>query len=79
MGAVKEECKMRHEEMTKMVREMGRKVETKNQEMGKRLKKHEDETKECFSIAKGELTERQREIEQVKDELPKIQEEQTQI
>ena len=65
---------MRHEEMTKMVKEMGRKVETKNQEMGKRLKKHEDETK-CFSIAKDELkevTETQGDRERVSDELYQI-------
>ena len=31
-------------------------VGTESQEMGERLKKHEDETKECFSIAKGKLT-----------------------
>ena len=61
LGAIKEECKVRYEEMTNMVKEMGQKVEMKNQEMGKRLKKHEDETKECFDTAKEELTETQRE------------------
>jgi len=45
LEAVKEGCKMRHEEMTEMVKEMGRKVETESQELGERLKKHEDETK----------------------------------
>ena len=52
-----EGCKMRHEEMTEMVKEMGRKVETESQEFGERLKKHEDETKEGFSMTKEELTE----------------------
>ena len=45
LKAVKEGCKMRHEEMTEMVKQMGRKVETESQELGERLKKHEDETK----------------------------------
>ena len=68
MEAVKEGCKIRHEEM---VKEMGWKVEMESQELGERLKKHEDETKEGFSIAKEGLTETQREIERVKDELNK--------
>ena len=34
LAAVKKECKSRHEEMTEMVREMGRKAETETQEMG---------------------------------------------
>ena len=57
MEAVKEGCKMRHEEMTEMVKGMARKVETESQEFGERLKKHEDETKEGFSMTKEELTE----------------------
>ena len=35
LGAIKEEIKVRYEEMTNMVKEMGQKVEMKNQEMGK--------------------------------------------
>ena len=40
LEAVKEGCKLRHEEMTGMVREMGQKVETETREMGERLEKH---------------------------------------
>ena len=45
MEAVKEECKTRREEITEMVKEMERKAETKTEELGGRVEKHEGETK----------------------------------
>ena len=62
LGAVREGCKSRHEEMTEMVREMGRKAETATQELGKRLNKQEDEMKEGFRMMKEELSETRGEI-----------------
>ena len=72
LEAVKEGCKLRHEEMTGIVRELGRKAETETQELGERLEKHMDETKE-------ELAETQGEIERVRDELNKVKDEQAQM
>ena len=76
LEAVKEGCKLRHEEMTEIVRDTGRKVETEMQELGERLDKHEDEMKEGFGMTKEELSETRGEIEQVKDELNKVKDEQ---
>ena len=79
MAAVKKECKSRHEEMTEMVKEMGRKAETETQEMGVRLDKHINETEEGFKFAKSELVETQGEIGQVRDDLEKVKDGQARI
>ena len=48
LEAAKEGCRARHEEMTEIVGELGRRVETETRELGERLEKHMDETKEGF-------------------------------
>ena len=71
LEAVKKECKTRHEEMTEMVKEMGRKAEIETQGMGVRLDRHIKETEEEVKLVKGGLVETQGEVEKVKDDLEK--------
>ena len=76
LEAVKEGCRVRHEEMTEIVGELGYRVETGTRELAERLEKHMDEKKEGLKLAKEELIETQGEIGQVRDELDKVKDEQ---
>jgi len=63
-----DECRKRHDEMM----EMERKAKEKTEELGKRIGKHDGETKEGFKTTEEKIAKTDKEVAQVKEDLGKF-------